>query len=351
MTRFDLGDPPSDILERSVAEAVKEFIRALRGAGADEKTVKSYRSALKDFAEFAGNKKLGEVGIEDINRWRVERLEKGFPREKPARDEYDALRKRRVTLHYYTLFLRSFFRWAGHPVQVPVVRLPPGRHIDVLGREEVVRLLSVSRDTLDRLIVSILFETGLRARELLELRVADVDPASRRIRVRRSKYGRERIVFYGPLSQSALEEWFSLRRPKPDDKLIPLTYTGLYKRLKTLARRAGIDPARLRPHILRHTFATESLRGGMSLIALQRILGHSDVKTTQIYTHLVVDDLKQQYEAVFSAQQLSRPALLPAAGPMMNGGQPALQPRFCPSCGTPLPAGARFCPGCGSRLV
>ncbi len=350
MTRFDLGDPPSDILERRVADAVEEFIRALRGAGADEKTVKSYRSALRDFAGFVGDKKLGEVGVEDINRWRVERLEKGFPREKPAKDEYEAQRKRRVTLHYYTLFLRSFFRWAGHPVQVPVVRLPPGRHIEVLSRDEVVRLLSASRDPLDRLIVSLLFETGLRARELLELRVSDIDPASRRIRVRRSKYGRERIVFYGPLSQAALEEWLTMQRPGPGDRLIPLTYTGLYKRLKTLAKRAGIDPARLRPHILRHTFATESLRGGMSLIALQRILGHSDVKTTQIYTHLVIDDLKRQYEAVFATHGVYQPQLqLPA--PATTGGLPAFQPKFCPNCGAPVPGGARFCPGCGGQLI
>lgn len=348
MTRFELGDPPAGILELHVVDAVERFVEALRSAGADEKTVKSYRSALMDFALFVGNKRLGEVVVEDITRWRLERLEKGFRREKPARDEYEARRKRRVTLHYYTLFLRSFFRWAGHPVQVPVVRLPPGRHIDVLGRDEVARLLSSSRDPLDRLIVSLLFETGLRARELLELRVSDIDPAARRIRVRRSKYGRERIVFYGPLSQAALEEWLTLQRPRPNDRLIPLTYTGLYKRLKTLARRAGIDPARLRPHILRHTFATESLRGGMSLIALQKILGHSDVKTTQIYTHLAIDDLKRQYEAVFVSQGTHQPQLLV---PATNGGIPAFQPKFCPSCGAPVPSGARFCPGCGNRLM
>ncbi len=303
MVKFELGPPPPGILERSNREVLEEFLASLLAAGASEKTVRVYRAAIEDFLEFIGDKPLRMVGVEDVRRWRMERLRKGFPRKRRNKRNSDPVEERRwrqMTLHYYTLLLRGFFEWLGLNVRVPVVKAPRRREVEALSEQEVYALLYASRDLLDILIVALLVETGLRAREALELRWRDIDFNRGEIRVRAAKYGEERTVFYGPLTRQALYVWFNQRRPRSmDEKVLGLSYSGLYKRLKSLARRAGLDPRKIRPHVLRHTFATQALRKGMSLIAVQRLLGHRDVKVTQVYTHLLKEDLRLQYNVAF----------------------------------------------------
>ncbi len=386
--RIDIGKADSSILDADPREAIEEFLSALEAAGADEKTVKSYRAALHDFFSFVGWKKLREISPEDVRRWRVERLRRGFPRMK-----YRDRRARQTTLYYYSLFLRRFFEWAGLDLKLPRVKKPRRSEVDALRPEEVAKLFEAARDSLDLLILALLLETGLRAREALSLTFADIDLQNREIRVRYGKYGEERTVFIGPLTYQLLLNEVSTRRPSPQDRVIPLSYTGLYKRLKTLAKRAGIDPSRVRPHVLRHTFATEALRKGLSLVALQRILGHKDIKTTQIYIHMLKEDIKAQYLRIFSIPtQTQQPTLAylhntltlptypvpypqypqqpyqvpqapspqfqpnqyPYQSPSMpmypQTPQPTTQLPTCPRCGSPVPPNARFCPYCGTPL-
>ncbi|HID42014.1 MAG TPA: hypothetical protein EYP33_07695, partial [Pyrodictium sp.] len=233
-----------------------------------------------------------------------DRLTRGLQRPRSrGSDPAEERRERQTTMHYYTLFLRGFLEWLGLDVKVPVVRKPRSPRVEALRPEEVERLVSAARDPLDLLIVALLFETGLRAQEAVGLRLRDVDTGRREIRVRNAKYGEERVVLYGPLTEQALEIWLALN-PKlgPDDPLLGISYSGLYKRLKTLARRAGLDPRRVRPHVLRHTFATEALRRGVPLPVVQRLLGHHDIKVTQIYLHLLDEDIRAAYQRAFATQ-------------------------------------------------
>ena len=287
MAGLRLGSAPGWVRGARLSEAVEAFLRALEAAGASRSTVRAYRAALRDFAGYAGwELRVSEVTVDLLNSWVAEGLRSG---------------RSRATMHYYSVFVRRFLRWAG--VEVGFAAVPRGRRgfSGALTWREVEALLSAARDLLDALSVALMAESGLRAGELLSLTAGDVDLASGTVRVR-GKYGKERVVVLGPVSRLLLQARLA-GVGRPGERLVPLSYQALYKRLKSLARRAGVDPSRVRPHVLRHTFATEALRRGVSLAALQRLLGHSDLKVTQLYLHLTAEDVRAEYERAFLAWQ------------------------------------------------
>ncbi len=318
--KIDLGEAPEDILELDNWEIMEEFLALLEASGASSETVKAYRSAITDFLEYLGDKPLRNVRLKDIIGWRNARLKNGF-RKKRSRDKKSWM----VTLHYYNLFIRRFLKWLGIRILVPNVKKPP-RRINVLSSDEIEKLYKAVKDPLDKIILDLLLDTGLRSRELVNLKVRDIDLNEGVIIVKEAKYGKERRVIMTRKTLEELKAWINLRNLSEDDKVIPLTYSGLYKRLKRLAKRAGIDPGKMHPHILRHTFATMAIRKGMNIFSLQRLLGHSDIKTTQVYMHLTIDDIKKEYRIVMDDTSI------------------------CPNCGRQVPLDAVFCPYCGFML-
>jgi integrase/recombinase XerD len=179
----------------------------------------------------------------------------------------------------------------------------------VLGQQEVARLIdgvaaTDARGLRDRALLELLYGSGLRVSELVGLRVQDVDLQRRLVRCL-GKGGKERVVPLGRPAAEAVERYLREGRPallrggrRASDLLFPgrrggaLTRQACWKIVRGWALRAGIG-RRASPHVLRHSFATHLLEGGADLRAVQELLGHADIGTTQIYTHVTAAHLRR----------------------------------------------------------
>jgi integrase/recombinase XerD len=221
-----------------------------------------------------------------------------------------------ATLGRKVACLRSFYRHLRREEVIdhdPTAELRGPRKTQrlprVLSREEVARLLSEPRGTdpralRDRALLELLYACGLRVSEAVSLQLADVDLEEAMLRAR-GKGSKERLVPVGSRAVSALRAYRARGRPvlvrvRAEKSLFlnhrgsPLTRQGLYKIVQSHARRAGLDE-RMSPHTLRHSFATHLLAGGCDLRSLQEMLGHADLATTQLYTQLSSQRLKEAY--------------------------------------------------------
>ncbi len=221
-----------------------------------------------------------------------------------------------ASLHRKAACIRSFYRHLrreelidGDPTASLSSPRQPRSLPRVLNRDQVRSLLSqpLGRGAAalrDRALLEILYASGLRSSEVVGLDVGDVDSKAGTV-LARGKGAKERIVPTGRAAIAAVGLYLGTGRPtivgdRHETRLFlnmrggPLTRQGLYKIVQRHARTAGLAEL-MSPHTLRHTFATHLLQGGCDLRALQEMLGHADVATTQIYTHLTTDHLRDVY--------------------------------------------------------
>ncbi len=223
-----------------------------------------------------------------------------------------------ATIQRKAACLRSFYR---HLRREEIIDHDPSAELraprkdqrlpHVLTRDEITKLLSMPRGTApaalrDRALLELMYACGLRASEAIGLEVSDVDLEAGLLRAR-GKGSKERIVPVGSKAIAAAKVWLDRGRPvlvgiKVEPHLfvnhrgVGLTRQGLYKIVQRHAHAAGLA-GKMSPHTLRHTFATHLLAGGCDLRSVQEMLGHADIATTQIYTHLSADRLKDVYFA------------------------------------------------------
>lgn len=156
---------------------------------------------------------------------------------------------------------------------------------------ELNNLIDTAVDTRDNIIVKMLYATGVRVSELVNIKKRDIDFDRNTIKVF-GKGAKERIVLIPDKLAMELKDY---SRTFDDNKRIfDLTPRTIQRDIKTLAKRAGIMK-KVTPHKLRHSFATHMLQNGGNVVAIQKLLGHTSLNTTQIYTHYNVDDLKDMY--------------------------------------------------------
>ncbi|MEK6276874.1 MAG: site-specific tyrosine recombinase XerD [Actinomycetota bacterium] len=220
------------------------------------------------------------------------------------------------TIHRKAACLRSFYKHLRREELVaddPTAGLSAPRRArklpQVLNYSEVKRLLAAPRGAeptalRDRAMLEVMYACGLRASETIGLELSDIDLGHGFLRAH-GKGSKERLVPLGSKAVAAVKAYLRSGRPelvgeRSEPKLFvnfrggPLTRQGLYKIVQRNARTAGLD-GRMSPHTLRHSFATHLLAGGCDLRAVQEMLGHADISTTQMYTHLSGEQLKEVY--------------------------------------------------------
>ncbi|QGU07702.1 Tyrosine recombinase XerD [Corynebacterium occultum] len=279
-------------------EAIEDFAEhQLLVAGRSQATVKSYRSDLRGLATKVGT--FSEFTLNNLRAWLAEGVDAGLSR---------------ATLARRTASLRSFSSWAvkqGHlesDVAARLVNAKINRPLpQVLGERQAGELMgnAASADEpeflRDSAMLELLYATGVRVAELCGLNLEDVDLQRRTAKVR-GKGDKERVVPFGAAAADALDQWLEQGRPvfvRDNDALFLGVRGGRIdpRQVRRVVSRAaeltGVNG--LTPHGLRHTAATHLLEGGADLRVVQEMLGHSSLQTTQIYTHVSAQRLKDVY--------------------------------------------------------
>jgi len=293
----------------SLDRAIKEFLRYIATAkGLSKYTLRNYRSYLERFASWAKDNqinKVEQISREDVEQWQFELGQ----RENIGRK----------TQNYYLIALRSLLKYLnGREVtalssdKITLAKTPQ-RQIDFLQGDEVERLLSsVETKSLanwrDKAIISLLFSSGLRLSELSQLKKTALNLERGESSVR-GKGGKVRPIFMSTQTQAALKSYLDRRtdtnphlfirhfkdKEKDSQAKNHLSDRSIQRLIRHYALKAGLTKL-VTPHKLRHTFATDLLRNGADLRSVQALLGHSSITTTQIYTHVTDQSLKEIHQ-------------------------------------------------------
>ena len=285
-----------------------EGFLALLAARRSPRTVEAYRRDLADFARFRGGSPATATG-EDVQDWLTDLRARGLAPSSIARKASAA---------------RTFYRHLvllGARADNPAVEVPLPRKRTKLPRSltpgEVERLIEAAngvhpRNLRDRALVELLYGAGLRVSEAVGLERGSVDLEERIVRCV-GKGDKERLVPLGREAVEAVRRYLSRGRPYLDRRHRPelflnaqggaLTRAGAFFVLRRVALKAGLDPGRVHPHLLRHSFATHLLEGGADLRSVQEMLGHADLGTTEIYTHV---SEKRRRDTYFSSHPHAR---------------------------------------------
>jgi len=286
---------------------VERFLLVL-AARRSPRTVDAYKRDLSALATYRGGH-VGEASVEELERWLASMRADGLAASTIAR---------RASA------VRSYFRHLvliGTKTENPAASLQLPRRARTLPRalspSETERLIdaatgSTPRSLRDRALVELLYGAGLRVSEAVGLEKGSVALEERVVRVL-GKGDKERLVPLGRPAAEAVRRYLALGRPHLDRRYRPelflnarggpLTRAGAFLILRKLADRAGLELARVHPHLLRHSFATHLLEGGADLRSVQEMLGHADLGTTERYTH--VSDRRRR-EVYFQAHPHGR---------------------------------------------
>jgi site-specific recombinase XerD len=293
-------------------DAVGQFLEYMElEQNRSQKTIQNYSHYLTRLSDFAGDIKLADIDAELIRKWRLWLNRLGT-------NTSDELSK--ITQNYHLIALRSFLRYCAKqewpalaPDKIELARTTRPQ-VTFLTPEELERLAAQPKITAlvgvrDRAIIELLFSSGLRVSELVGLDRDHINLKRREFMVR-GKGQKDRPIFISPEAADWIKTYLDMRQDNVKPLFIrysgskKVDLSGNYHRLTArsvqrmvarYARLAGITK-HVSPHTLRHSFATDLLMNGADLRSVQAMLGHSNIATTQIYTHVTDPHLKEVHQ-------------------------------------------------------
>lgn len=282
----------SDETRSDLRRRIKYYLGAKKIDGLSERTLKNYKANLESFAAKV-EKSAAKITTDDIRGY-IAYL-----------DETRHLKETSLQTHINTL--RAFFGWLHteekikkNPMsKIKSLKLDKKGARQALTVEELERLRDACKGYREKALVEFLVSTGCRLSEVAQLRAADLNLADRSVQVT-GKGDKDRVVYFSVRARLMIEEYMMQR--KGGDGLFvsskspyePLKPRAIQRIVHSLSERAGLE-GRVHPHLLRHTFATHALNGGMDVTVIQRLLGHEDIATTQIYAELNEEGVRHQY--------------------------------------------------------
>jgi site-specific recombinase XerD len=297
-----MDTPLQKLIRRYLEHLEIELDRAAR-------TLSNYHRSLEKFLSWSGAESPGDITLEKIREYRI-----FLNRSENGRGE----NMKKVTQAFHVVVLRSFLKFLAKedvrcvPAEKIEVGKSPMRQIDYLEYDEVLRLIGAtsgtdSKSLRDHAILELLFSAGLRVSELTGLDRDQVNLDKEEFSVR-GKGRKLRIVFLSPEAKNALEAYLKKRDdidpalfvsfpkfPEKSRKTLRLTPRSVQRIVKHYATKAGIVKD-VHPHTLRHSFATDLLQNGADIRSVQTMLGHASITTTQIYTHVSNEYLKETHK-------------------------------------------------------
>lgn len=282
---------------------IEEYLLDLEIRNYSKRTIDTYGSIINNFYEFLKDKR--ELKYENDILIQFREFIRYLKRDREVSQNY---------VYLVTVVLKKFFSFAGVDALVNVKSPKRTKSLPKALNEDEIKVLLAAPDKLDtglssiysesvkarnKLIMTLLYSSGLRVSELVNLEVKDLDLDERTIHIR-GKGEKDRVVLFDHNTRDSVKVY--MRNRGFDSKYLfvnrygnCLTVRYIQKMIKQYAHAAGIKK-KVTPHILRHSFATHLLKKGMDIRAIQRLLGHSNVSTTQIYTSVDMDTLKSVYD-------------------------------------------------------
>lgn len=287
-------------------DVVDEYLRFIQiEKGLSENTIAAYRRDLNHYLNYLATQKISNLDFIDrqiVQQWFGVLHDEGRSTKSIAR---------------FTSTIRSFHQFAlreKYAAKDPTVLIETPKYErklpDVLSIDEIDLLLTTPETSKnngyrDRTMLELLYATGIRVSELINIEVEDVNLLMGFVKVF-GKGNKERIIPLGETVIELLKTYIDNVRPQLLKKQVthtlflnmqgkPLTRQGIWKIIKQTGAKAGIQK-RLTPHTLRHSFATHLLENGADLRAVQEMLGHSDISTTQLYTHVSKTQIRKMYQ-------------------------------------------------------